>query len=58
VEEWKQAMGNIRSEDPLKLDVVYYSAPIPRNLAVLTVLGYQISSRDTVCPQDTPTARG
>ena len=51
-------MGNIRSEDPLKLDVVYYSAPIPRNLAVLTVLGYQISSRDTVCPQDTPTARG
>jgi hypothetical protein len=31
-------MADTRS-DPLKLDVVYYSAPIPRNLAVLTVLG-------------------
>jgi hypothetical protein len=32
-------MGNTRGDDPLKLEVVYYSAPIPRNLAVLTVLG-------------------
>jgi hypothetical protein len=28
-----------RSDDALKLDVVYYSSPIPRNLGVLTVLG-------------------
>jgi hypothetical protein len=32
-------MATSRADDALKLDVVYYSAPIPRNLAVLTVLG-------------------
>jgi hypothetical protein len=32
-------MANTPLDDALKLDVVYYSAPIPLDLSVLTVLG-------------------